>query len=64
MRYANHGGMQGHGDPTYTHRLNTQDFDTDRMQEPTPGYSVWAAIGWVAFFIVVVTVVSYLRRNG
>jgi hypothetical protein len=65
MRYANHGEGQGRGNPPYTHRLRPQDFDTlgDRMQPPTDGYSVLARIFALIFFIVVVTVVSYLRRQ-
>jgi hypothetical protein len=38
-------------------------FDTlrERMQEPTEGYSVWAAIAGAIFFAAVVTVAYLLK---
>jgi hypothetical protein len=46
MRYANHGGGQGKGNPLYTHRLNTQDYDTT---EDTPPVTPEKAGSWAIY---------------
>jgi hypothetical protein len=55
MREALHDGNQGRGNPYYTHRLNTQDYDTTEDTPPvTPekagSWAIYAA-GVIAFVL-------------